>query len=99
MSRTPVGIWLLMRTVIVVVRPGTLSIVASSPRGSIGTGARRWLTRSSATTCAALRERGVALRRVAVAHLGGDVVGGVGPHQRRAGGTAARPSVTAGSSS
>ena len=69
-------------------------------RGSIGDGARRWLTRSSATTCAARANAAAVASGVAVAHLGGDVVGRVGadsaarrPRSRRA------ASTTAGSSS
>ena len=47
-SRTPLGIWLLMRSV---TRP--FSKLPSTLRGSSEVGARRWFTRSSATTCAA----------------------------------------------
>ena len=49
-SRTAVGIWL---DSVTVSRPLAESGSASTTRGSIEAGARRWLTMSSDTTCAA----------------------------------------------
>ena len=47
-SRSPVGVWQLVR---IVVRPVAASYAASVVRGSTGAGITRWLTRSRPTTC------------------------------------------------
>ena len=52
-SRSPVGVWQLT---VSVSRPVLPSSMASVARGSMGQGATRWLTKSSLTTCAALRK-------------------------------------------
>ncbi len=49
-SRIPVGIWVLMRTVR---RPSASPAVARMVRGSIGEAASRWLTMEIRATCAA----------------------------------------------
>ncbi len=81
-SRSPVGVWLLARSVM---RPLAASKLASNARGSMGQGASRWLTRSSATTCAACAKAfAVAATspwRISAATL--PVASG--PHLRRAG--------------
>jgi len=54
-------------------------------RGSIDTGATRWLTRSRRDANGRARERRLGLRSITVAHLGGDVVGRFRHERRRAG--------------
>ena len=65
---------------------GRRRTLPSTVRGSSEVGARRWFSRSSATTCAAWAKAAVAGLGIAVAHLGGEVVGRVGPDLGRAGG-------------
>ena len=84
-SRTPVGIWLdsAQRE-----PPAGRVVARRAPRAAPSAhGARRWLTMSSETTCAARCEGRVGRGGVAVAHLRRDVVGrllGTAPARRGA---------------
>ena len=92
--RTPLGIWLLMRRV-----RRSPSLQASTLRGSIVTGARRWFTRSSATVCAA-EANAAAARAASPCRISAQTLSGASGHSAGAPGAVARStSLTAGRSS
>ena len=94
--RTPEGIWLAMRSV---TRPLAESGAALIARGSKGLGARRWLSMSRLTQCAALANTAATLAaspwRIAAAMLSGALSHSTGAPGR----IAANGSTTAGNSS
>ncbi len=94
--RTPVGIWLLNRTVR---RDVAASKSASTVRGSIGAGARRWFSTSTVTVWAA-RWNACAAAAASPCRASAAMLSGAASHSTGAPGVIARTgSVTAGSSS